>query len=83
MRMARSKSLLANILANPLKLLRRPRSARASSPSALVLSGILAKQADEIIAHYRTIDPTIALELWRTEGDWVCIAGRKAAATHN
>ena len=42
-----------------------------------------AKQADEIIAHYQTIDPTIALELWRTEGDWVCIAGRKAAATHN
>ena len=75
--------VVANILANPLKLLAPALCARVKPEGALVLSGILAKQADEIIAHYRTIDPTIALELWRTEGDWVCIAGRKAAATHN
>lgn len=72
--------VVANILANPLTLLAPALCGRVKGGGALVLSGILAKQADEIIAHYRATDPSIALSLWRTEGDWVCIAGRKNAA---
>ncbi len=72
--------VVANILANPLTLLAPALCGRVKAGGALVLSGILAKQADEIIAHYRATDPSIALSLWRTEGDWVCIAGRKNAA---
>ena len=72
--------VVANILANALTLLAPALCGRVKAGGALVLSGILAKQADEIIAHYRATDPSIALSLWRTEGDWVCIAGRKHAA---
>lgn len=71
--------VVANILANPLKLLAPALCERVAPGGALVLSGILAKQADEIIAHYKGVAPGIALSLWRTEGDWVCIAGRRQA----
>ena len=70
--------VVANILANPLKLLAPALCGHVAPGGALVLSGILVKQADDIIAHYRSVAPDIALELWRTEGDWVCIAGRRA-----
>lgn len=62
-------------------------SAQASRPAllgrvkqggALVLSGVLAKQAEEVIAAYQAIDPAVKLSVWRQEEDWVCIAGRRA-----
>ena len=70
----------ANILANPLKLLAPALLGRVKVGGALVLSGVLAKQADEVIAAYRDIDPTVPLTVWRQEEDWVCIAGRRQAA---
>lgn len=71
--------VVANILANPLKLLAPALLGRVKAGGALVLSGVLAKQADEVIAAYRDIDPTVQLTVWRQEEDWVCIAGRRQA----
>ena len=72
--------VVANILANPLKLLAPALLGRVKTGGRLVLSGVLAKQADEVIAAYREIDPNVPLSVWRQEEDWVCIAGRRIAA---
>lgn len=70
--------VVANILANPLKLLAPALLGRVKQGGALVLSGVLAKQAEEVIAAYQAIDPAVKLSVWRQEEDWVCIAGRCA-----
>ena len=44
--------VVANILANPLKLLAPALLGRVAAHGALVLSGVLARQADEVIAVY-------------------------------
>jgi len=44
--------VLANILANPLLLLAPVLIARVRKGGALVLSGVLARQADEVVAAY-------------------------------
>ena len=43
----------------------------------LVLSGILARQADEMIALYARVDPDLPLQVWRSEDGWVCLAGQR------
>lgn len=70
--------VVANILANPLKLLAPALLGRVAPGGRLVLSGVLAKQADELIEAYRAVDPAVKLAVWRQEGDWVCIAGTRA-----
>lgn len=70
--------VVANILANPLKLLAPALLGRVAPGGRLVLSGVLAKQADEVIEAYRAVDPAVKLAVWRQEGDWVCIAGMRA-----
>ena len=70
--------VVANILANPLKLLAPALLGRVKQGGALVLSGVLAKQAEEVIAAYQAIDPAVKLSVWHQEEDWVCIAGRRA-----
>lgn len=70
--------VVANILSNPLKLLAPALLARVQPGGALVLSGILARQAEEVIEVYRAADPAVRLEVWREEDGWVCIAGRRA-----
>lgn len=69
--------VVANILANPLKLLAPALLGRVAPGGRLVLSGVLAKQADEVIEAYRAVDPAVKLAVWRQEGDWVCIAGTR------
>lgn len=71
--------VVANILANPLQLLAPALVSRVQAGGSLVLSGVLAKQADDVVAVYRKCDPTLEISVWQTEGDWVCIAGRKTA----
>jgi len=71
--------VLANILANPLLLLAPALIARVRKGGALVLSGVLARQADEMIAAYATGVPALSLALWRRNDDWVCLAGRRRA----
>ena len=62
--------VVANILANPLKLLAPALLGRVAAHGALVLSGVLARQADEVIAVYKAADPTLVLSVWREEDGW-------------
>ena len=64
--------LLANILTNPLKALMPLLAARVHSGGRIALSGILAEQADEVIALYSTM---FDMRLWATEEGWVCLTG--------
>ena len=66
--------VLANILSNPLKMLAPMLSARVQEDGHLVLSGVLERQADEVIAAYA---PYIQLSVWRAQEGWVCLHGQK------
>jgi ribosomal protein L11 methyltransferase len=70
--------VVANILSSPLKLLAPALTARVAPGGALVLSGVLERQAEEVIAAYRSADPALPLQVWRSAEGWVCIAGRRA-----
>ncbi len=67
--------VVANILSNPLKLLAPLLTALVAPGGRLVLSGILERQWREVAAIYA---PKIAMELWRSDGGWVCLAGTRA-----
>ena len=69
--------VLANILSNPLKLLAPALLARVAPGGALVLAGVLERQADEVIEAYRSSDPGVPLSVWNAEEGWVCLAGRR------
>jgi len=69
--------VLANILSNPLKLLAPALVARTAPRGSLVLSGVLARQADEVIAAYRRADARLALRVWRSDDGWVCLVGSR------
>jgi ribosomal protein L11 methyltransferase len=70
--------VLANILANPLRLLAPMLLARVAAGGALVLSGVLQRQAGELIASYLQNDAALALDVWAIEDGWACLAGRRA-----
>ena len=71
--------VLANILATPLKLLAPLLAAHVAPGGALVLAGILARQADELKAAYA---PWLALDVADLEDGWILMtAQRPAAAT--
>ena len=69
--------VLANILSNPLKLLAPALLSRVAPGGALVLSGVLERQSDEVIEAYRGADPGVALSVWAADEGWVCLAGRR------
>ena len=69
--------VVANILANPLVLLAPAIAARVAAGGALALCGILASQADEVIASYAR---WITLRAWRTAEGWVLLAGARDIA---
>ncbi|TAK90722.1 MAG: 50S ribosomal protein L11 methyltransferase [Burkholderiaceae bacterium] len=64
--------VVANILSSPLKLLAPMLCARVAPGGALVLSGILARQTDEVIAAYA---PYMTLSCWAEDEGWVCLHG--------
>jgi ribosomal protein L11 methyltransferase len=64
----------ANILSGPLKLMAPMLASRVAQGGAVVLSGMLARQADELIASYA---PYIALSVAAEREGWVALAGRK------
>ena len=66
--------VVANILTNPLKALMPLLAGRVKTGGRIALSGILAEQADELIALYNT---RFAMRLWATEDGWVCLTGSK------
>jgi ribosomal protein L11 methyltransferase len=73
--------VLANILANPLKLLAPALLARVAPGGALVLAGILERQIDEMIDVYRSIDADVVLQPWRIDEGWVCLAGMRGRSS--
>jgi ribosomal protein L11 methyltransferase len=68
--------VLANILANPLKLLAPALLARVAPGGALVLAGLLSRQADDLLALYRQLGPQVKLHVWAQAEGWTCLAGR-------
>lgn len=70
--------VMANILSNPLKILAPLLAARVQARGQIVLSGILAEQADEMCALYSTwfeMRPAIF------EAGWACLTGVKIGTT--
>ncbi|WBS02227.1 50S ribosomal protein L11 methyltransferase [Pseudoduganella sp. SL102] len=70
--------VVANILSSPLKLMAPMLSGRVAGGGALVLSGVLARQAEEVAAAYA---PFIQLSVWAEHEGWVALYGRKGAET--
>ncbi|MGI4858141.1 MAG: 50S ribosomal protein L11 methyltransferase [Janthinobacterium lividum] len=69
--------VVANILSNPLKVLASMLCARVAPGGRIALSGVLARQADEVAAAYA---PWIDVEVWREHEGWVCLSGTRRAA---
>ena len=63
--------VVANILANPLRVLAPLLGSLVRPSGHLVLAGLLDRQADEIAACY----PRFDLRPWRTTDGWTCLAG--------
>ena len=70
--------VVANILSNPLKLMASMLSAKVKPGGRLALSGVLARQADEVAQAYR---PWIEMSVWRELDGWVCLTGIMRAAS--
>lgn len=69
--------VLANILTNPLKLLAPLLLGRVAPGGSLVLSGVLQRQAGDVIGAYAQVDPGVALTVWRSDEGWVCLQGTR------
>jgi len=65
---------VANILANPLRMLAPVIGSRTQPGGVLALSGILEDQADAVVEAYA---PWAALEPAARDGAWVLLAGRR------
>ncbi len=70
--LARADVLIANILAEPLIQLSDTLLALLAPGGTLLLSGLLATQADVLIKHYQA---RIALEICGEHEGWVCLRG--------
>ena len=64
--------VVANILSSPLKLMAPMLAGRVAEGGSLVLSGVLARQADEVAAAYA---PFIKLGVWAEQDGWVALHG--------
>ncbi|HTH45194.1 MAG TPA: 50S ribosomal protein L11 methyltransferase [Oxalicibacterium sp.] len=72
--------VVANILANPLKLMAPMLCGRVKPGGHLILSGVLATQADEVIAAYA---PLLPLSVWAEREGWVALAGASASSSES
>ncbi|MGO4475439.1 50S ribosomal protein L11 methyltransferase [Massilia sp. 2TAF26] len=68
--------VVANILSSPLKLMAPMLSGRVAPGGALILSGVLARQAEEVAAAYA---PFIKLSVWAELDGWVALHGTHGA----
>lgn len=66
--------VVANILSSPLKLLAPMLAGRVAQGGSLVLSGVLERQAQEVIAAY---SPFLELSVWNAREGWVALAGTR------
>jgi ribosomal protein L11 methyltransferase len=71
------QTVLANILATPLKVLAPLLCSHVDAGGSLVLAGILERQADELKAAYA---PWIQLEVADAEDGWILMTAQKSAA---
>ena len=71
------QTVLANILATPLRVLAPLLCAHVAAGGSLVLAGILERQADELKAAYA---PWILLEVSDTQDGWILMTGVSRAA---
>lgn len=69
--------VMANILANPLQILAPALVNKIRPGGRIVLSGVLARQADEVIATY---SQWLTLSVWKESDGWVCLHGTLATA---
>jgi ribosomal protein L11 methyltransferase len=69
---ARYDIVMANILANPLQVLAPALVRRIRPGGQIVLSGVLSRQADEVIATY---SQWLTLAVWKESDGWVCLSG--------
>ncbi|WP_228893831.1 50S ribosomal protein L11 methyltransferase [Pseudoduganella aquatica] len=69
---ARFDTVVANILSSPLKLMAPMLSGRVADGGSLILSGVLARQAEEVAAAYA---PFIKLGVWAELDGWVALHG--------
>jgi len=67
--------VMANILANPLQVLAPALVNKVRPGGQIVLSGVLARQADEVIATY---SQWLKLSVWKENDGWVCLHGTLA-----
>ena len=67
--------VMANILANPLQVLAPALVNKVRAGGQIVLSGVLARQADEVIATY---SQWLKLSVWKESEGWVCLQGTLA-----
>ena len=65
--------VVANILSSPLKLMAPMLSGRVADGGSLILSGVLARQAEEVAAAYA---PFIKLGVWAEQDGWVALHGQ-------
>ncbi|TFW34028.1 50S ribosomal protein L11 methyltransferase [Massilia horti] len=70
--------VVANILSNPLKLMAPMLSSRVADGGFLILSGVLARQAEEVAAAYA---PFIKLGVWAEQDGWVALHGQFGSET--
>ncbi len=66
--------VLANILANPLRILAPALTARLKPGASLVLAGLLAEQAEELIGIY---SPWLEMGVADTQEGWSLLVGRR------
>ncbi|KMY85636.1 Ribosomal protein L11 methyltransferase [Candidatus Paraburkholderia calva] len=66
--------VVANILSNPLKLMASMLTSKVKPGGRIALSGVLARQADEVAAAYAK---WIDIGVWREHEGWVCLAGTR------
>jgi ribosomal protein L11 methyltransferase len=71
------QTVLANILATPLKVLASLLCSHVEAGGSLVLAGILERQADELKAAYA---PWVQLDVADSEDGWILMTAQKSAA---
>ena len=69
--------VVANILSSPLKVMAPMLAGRVAPGGFLILSGVLARQAEEVAAAYA---PYIALNVWAEQDGWVALQGQIGAS---
>ena len=76
---ARFDKVVANILANPLRMLAPALAAHTVDGGSIALAGILVAQVDDVATAFA---PWFDMSIWRTDDDWALLSGvrRREAA---